>query len=338
MFMRRIIVAGHSMVAPRQQRFWEYISSMGYDVLVLAPKVLGPYRICDREKDSFKLKAVDLAGSGGRIRGLKDLIDEFVPDFLYLNDEVDAGLVLQACQLKKENKFTLALFSWENIMNQHGWEKLLSSIDLFVPGCPGARSILLSKGIPAEKMSVEIIQVGVDTELFTPMPENAKQFDTVTGSRFTDRKGICEIQQAVRELNLRHLWLGRSDNDELSCQMDYGLKGWTEYEELPYWYNRAKTHVLFSKDTPTWKEQFTYSIAETLSCGLFNVISNAGEWPYFWLSAPGTFMVGHYIEQLKEGIKHTLDLGTNIEGRKYVQKNFSFEVTATRLLRLFQGW
>jgi glycosyltransferase involved in cell wall biosynthesis len=327
------------MAAPRQQRFWEYVSSLGHEVTLLALK-MDRYNVVDIERNLFSVKAVDMIGVGRRVRGFLDVIENAKPDWVYLNDESDGGQILQACQLKTTAPFRLALFSWENKPNPYMWEKFIDKIDLFIPGCPGARKILLSKGVPLEKiMAEDIIQVGVDAELFTPMPENPKQFDTITCSGFTDNKGVCEIQQVVKDLGLRHLWVGaKRSYDQLSCEITYGPKGWVNYEELPYFYNRARLHVLFSHDTPTWTEQFApYSTVEALSCGLTAVTSDAGEIPHFLKDCPGVKIVPQNdLAALRSGLEKMLNYAGET-GRRFVVENFGYEKIAEKLVKAFES-
>lgn len=339
----RILISGHSMAASRQQRFWEYFASLGHKVVLLAPRNWGTYNTVDMQKDSFTVKAVDYIGLGRRVRGFLESVEEVKPDWVYLNDESDDGQIIQACQAKKTSPFKLTLFSWDNLPNQYLWQRFIDQIDLFVPGNMGARSILLQKGIPEEKIASPVIQVGVDTELFTPMPENPKQYDTVTCAALSDSKGVCQIQQVVKDLGFKHLWLGtQRSNDTLSCKITYGDQGFINYEQMPLFYNRARIHVLFSRDMPKWKEQFTYSIAESLACGLYNVISDAGEWPSLWKDVPGVMMVPQNdVEALKEDLRSEMELTTprriNINGRRTVQERYSYAEVGAQLQQVFGG-
>lgn len=335
--MRKIIVCGHSMAAPRQQRFWEFFASLGHEVHVLAPKVWMMHKVVDMERGSFSMKGINFIGWARRIRGFLNLAEEVNPDWVYLNDEADVGQVLQACQVKKDIRFKLALFSWDNILHLYGWEKLIDQIDLFIPGCQGAKEILIQKGVDVSKITDCILQVGVDCNLFRPL-ECDKEFDTVTCAGFTENKGITDIKKVVKQLGLKHLWLGGSrPYDRLSEPLDYGYApGWMNYEELPKWYNKAKVHVLFSRDTPEWKEQNApYANLEALACGLNVVMTKAGDAPYFLEGCKAALLIPQNdVDALKDGIIETLNYSGE-SGTKFVIENFSYEKIAQKLVRVF---
>lgn len=337
----RVMVTGHSMCAPRQIRFWKYLASLGHTVRVLAPRKWLFHEVEDCEEGNFSIKGVELFGSL-RVRGLLDEVKEFQPDVLYCNEPTFSGGALQAVQVGKSLGVKVAIFDWDNVRHTSPMElPVLKNADLFICGCPGAIRVMIEKGVPKERVWQEpIIQVGVDTDLFRPL-ETERDFDTVTCAGFTENKGLTSIKKVVRELGLRHLWLGASrPYDRLDEPLDYGhVAGWQAYEELPKWYNRAKVHVLFSRDTPEWREQYGYAIAESLACGLPNIISDAGEFPAMWGDCEAVKVIpqgdtSKLRKALSEWIQDNLAIGS---GRKFVIKNYGFRTTAQRLVKAFES-
>jgi glycosyltransferase involved in cell wall biosynthesis len=328
----RILVFGHSLCAPRQIRFWKYFASLGHTVRVLAPRKWFFHEVEDYNEGNFNIKGVELFGDL-RVRGLLDLAKDFQPDWVYSNEPTYSGGSLQAVQVGKELGIKVAVFDWDNIYHSSPFEgKVLEQVDLLIPGCHGAKGILLQKGVSPLKVSEPILQVGVDTELFKPV-ECEKEYDTVTCARFTENKGVNDIKRVVKKLSLKHLWLGGTE------PLDYGyVAGWQPYEDLPKWYCKAKTHILFSRDTPDWKEQNApYSNLEALACGLSVVMSRAGDAPYFLEGCKAVRLIPqNNVEALEEGVKEMLNYkGEN--GRDFVVRHYGYEVTAWRLVKAFES-
>jgi len=334
----KILVFGHSLCAPRQIRFWRYFSSLGHTVRLLPPRKWMFHEVKDSEEGSFSVKGVELFG-GLRVRGLLDLVRDFKPDILYSNEPTYSGGSLQAVQVGKELGIKVVVFEWDNIRHTSPMEpSVLKNADLFICGCPGSLRVLVEKGVPKERIWHEpIIQVGVDTNLFKPF-EAEKEFDTVTCSGFTENKGITSIKKTVQKLSLKHLWLGASrPYDRLSEPLDYGYTpGWMEYEELPKWYNKAKLHILFSRDTPEWKEQNgPYANLEGLACGLPVVMSEAGDAPYFIKDCPAVKLIPQNDEEaLKKAIMEMLNYKGE-SGRNFILERFSYGKIVEKLVRAF---
>jgi len=328
------------MAASRQQRFWKYFASLGHTVRVLAPRKWLFYEVKDYEEGKFSIKAVELFG-GLRVRGLSDEVRDFQPDWIYCNESTYSGGALQAVQVGPEFGAKTAVFEWDNIYHTSPMEpKVLGDVDLFVCGCPGAKKVLLQKGVPEEKIWREpILQVGVDCDLFKPIKRD-KEFNTVTCAGFTENKGVTDIKKAVREMGLKHLWLGtRRPYDRLSEPLDYGYTpGWMMYEQLPEWFNKARVHILFSRDTPEWREQNApYANLEALTCGLSVVMTKAGDAPYFLKDCKAVRLIEQNdVKALKEGINEMLDYQGE-SGRRFVKENYSYLIIAQKLVEAFEN-
>jgi len=314
-----VLLVGHSLTAERQRRFFNQLAERhGWRIQMLMPNF------------------------GTRVRGFLDLVRRFEPDWIYCQDELD-GSVYQAVSAKREpgNQLRIALFHWQNLLHMKRLKPdILNEFDLHIAGCPGALRLLEDLRIDNVHEG-PIPQVGVDCDLFKPEKRD-KEFDTCTCAGFTVNKGVDLVERAVQKLGLRHLWLGKRREFDIPPYEGfprYGYKaGWVEYGQLPSWLNKAKVHVLASRDCPQWKEQFTYSIAESLACGLYNVLTDAGEWPELWGGAPGVLMVPQgYADELKEALQEAVgeDL-PNARGREFVRMNYSAEVIGDKLVRALQ--
>jgi glycosyltransferase involved in cell wall biosynthesis len=332
----KVLVFGHSLCAPRQIRFWRFFASLGHNVRVLAPRKWLFHEVKDYEEGNFSIKGVELFGNL-RVRGLLDLVREFKPDILYSNEPTYSGGSLQAIQVGKELGVKVAIFEWDNVFHTSPVEqKVLENADLFIPGCEGAREVLKQKGVPKDKLSEPIPQVGVDTNLFRKMNVE-KDYDLVYASGWTLNKGYDLIQEAAKDLNLKIVWLGaKRPFDIMPKPIEYGdVVGWVEYEKLPLYYNRAKLGIVASRNTNEWLEQFVYFIPECLSCEIPVVATDAGEVPRIWGSCKAVRIVRQNdVEALKEGIKEMLDYQGE-SGRKFVISNYGYEV-AKKLVKILE--
>lgn len=303
---------------------------------MLAPRKWLFHEVKDLEEGSFSLKGVELFG-GLRVRGLFDIAKDFQPDWIYSNEPTYLGGSLQAVQVGKELGVKVAVFEWDNIRHTSPMEpKVLEKATLFIPGCEGAREVLIQKGVPKDKLSKPIPQVGVDTDLFCKMNVE-KDYDLVYASGWTLNKGYDLIQEAAKDLNLKIVWLGaKRPFDIMPKPIEYGdVVGWIEYEKLPLYYNRAKLGIVASRNTKEWVEQFLYFIPECLSCEIPVVATDAGEVPRIWGECEAVKIVRQdNVEALKEGIMEMLNYKGE-SGRNFVLEKFSYEKVAEKLVKVF---
>ena len=310
----RILTCGHSLQAERQRRFYRYLASLGHEVKLLTPDF------------------------GTRVRGLQEIVDEFNPSHIRVEDEKD-GIAIQVTQL--HTKARLILFSWENLPHMQTLSnKVLGAYDLIIPGCPGSHRLLTSRGLKNVYEGF-IPQVPIDETLFKPMPEIEKAHDLIYVGGRTVNKGIDLIEKTVRELDLSILWVGKKRGFDILPYEGFPTygddAGFVPYKELSKYYNQAKILVIASRDTPIWIEQWVFAIQEALLCGLPVIASDAGEIPEVWGNCPSVRIVpqGFYAE-LKEAISESLrDWEPNLEGREFVIKHYSREVIANKLLKAF---
>jgi glycosyltransferase involved in cell wall biosynthesis len=314
------------------------MASLGHQILVLAPREWLFHKVKDEKEGNFELKGVDLFGNL-RVKGLYNIVKDFKPDVLYSNEPTYSGGSLQAVQVGKELGIKVAIFEWDNVFHTSVFEpKVLENADLFIPGCISAKDILIQKGVPKDKISEPIPQVGVDTSLFHKITVE-KDYDLVYASGWALNKGYDLIQEVAKDLKLKIVWLGaKRPFDIMPKPIEYGdVVGWVEYEKLPLYYNRAKLGIVASRDTKEWLEQFVYFIPECLLCEIPVVATNAGEVPRIWGSCKAVRIVRQNdVEALKEGIKEMLDYQGE-SGRKFVEENYSYPIIAQKLVKIFEN-
>lgn len=211
------------------------------------------------------------------------------------------------------------VFSWENLervpqsLLQRTLECLVfARLDGIVAGSDAAADRLRSRGFDGPV--AEAPQSGVDTKQFAPASAEGSDgpdgdlterlppaFDAgdderivLYAGRLDPEKGVetlVETVPAVRESvpSVRYVLLGEGSLDaDLRATVDAeGLSGVVDiaserqpYDLMPAIYRTADVFVYASETTDDWAEQFGYSVAEAMSCGVVPVVSDCGSLPW----------------------------------------------------------
>jgi glycosyltransferase involved in cell wall biosynthesis len=164
-------------------------------------------------------------------------------------------------------------------------------------------------------------QVGIDPDLFRPMPEVEKEYDFVFVGRDTPEKGVYYVRNALEELDVSVLW----------------REEFLEYDQVPTFLNRAKCQLCPSIDTWRWKEQAgSYSNVESLFCGLSVITSDSAAIVEWLKGCPGvTFVPQKDADALRDAMKDGGKLAPP-EAREWVMKRYSNEVVAKKLIKILE--
>ena len=317
----KIATVSHSHVALRQQLFFQEVARQGHEVLMVAPGEWFDFRVQSYERDTFKLVTCRHLGDniyGYRLLGAKDVMEEFSPDWLYVQAEAGSLLTEEALTWKVGRR---ALFVWENIKLK-GDLKELPRYDLVICGNPEAEALVRVHNPNTTLM----LQVGVDTDHFQARPDVERNIDVAYIGRPAPEKGLPYVIRAWPTVKVLE---------------------WKDFRELPWCYSQARIIVAFSQDIPYWREQApNYVALESLACGCGVVISDTPAMKYWLEGCPTTVVVeGHEqvssdldlgrVIRLKEGIQKALEMEIKEEGREWVCERFSNQRVAQRLLELF---
>lgn len=319
--MMRLCVIGHSMVAPRQQAFFQEVARQGHQVLVVAPGEWGTLRSQARQEDSFRLVTLRHLGGEGvydyTLLGARETVEGFDPDWLYIQAEPGSD--------QEETCFTWnvkrkALFTWENISLKGGLMRL-PEYDLVVCGNPDAEALVK----PQNPRTALMLQVGVDTDHFQARPDVPRNIRVGYIGRRTPEKGLPYL---------------------LAAWPTAHLLDWKDYRELPWYYSQLELVVAYSQDVRNWREQApNYVVLEALSCGCKVVISDTAAMEYWLLHCPGVLLSpGHIqmddyldpikIRDLRASIQAALSpIFKGDKGRQWVVERFSNPVVARKLLQ-----
>jgi len=321
----RLATVSHSHIALRQQLFFREVAKQGHNVLMISPGHWSNLGTTPQEikylDGNWELKTCKHIGDNiynYHLLGAEDLVEEFGPDWLYIQSEPGSLLVKEALTWNIRRR---ALFVWENISIKGDGPTQLQDYDLVVCGNPEAEALVR----PYNPYTVLILQVGVDPDHFQARPNVDRSISVAYIGRAAPEKGLPYLIQAWPTVHI----------------LEY-----KDFKELPWWYSQIQVIVAYSQDVPWWREQApNYVVLEALLCGCKAVTSDTAAMKYWLEGCPGVVIVeGHEqpdgnlrldrVVKLREGIQRTLDIEVTEASRKWVIDNFSNPVIAKKLLEV----
>lgn len=338
----KIAVISHSNIHLRQLLFWKEVAQReDCRVQVFAPAKWGRLSASTLSTEfHFNYKTKTYSGSNINDYALQDWEDDaaqFKPDVLYVQAEPYSIQAYDAMVTARSNRWKYAVFTWENMHQGCHLSSsarllraaVLQNSDLVIAGNKDAEELLLLDNVPPEKLH-RLPQVGVDTDLFRPI-DCDKHYPLLFVGRRVPEKGIKYLVKAADALHV-----------PLHVESD------AAYHELPAVYNAAKIVVSFPYTVPgVWKEQSgSYSIMEAMSCGIPVVTSRCGAIPeYLGACFEVQIVSEHNYDGLKADLKALLEVLENprlapIDTsplRKYIKENYSNQVVAGKLLKVFSS-
>jgi glycosyltransferase involved in cell wall biosynthesis len=236
------------------------------------------------------------------------------------------------------------VYSWQNVFTNYGSrsrveKKVLDGCDIAFVGNEGAKQNLIKKGCSESKI-FKVLEVGIDCEMYKPMPEVEKKYDCLFVGRRVPEKGVEIIDQALDRLpDVKMLWVGKGP-----YQPKHGeVKGYVPEEDLPAIYNSAKVFVYPTIGIPgVYAEQGFYSGLEAMACGLPVISTRNGAIPELVEGCVSVDLVPEeYVDAqcLKDAISFMLSLNLIEHGkqtRQFIVENYSLPVIAKRYAETFR--
>ena len=296
------------------------------------------------------------------------------PDIVHVENEMHSWITCQALLYRHlfAPKAKAVVFTWENLtVGEQGTKARLLEyltmynhhlVDFFICGNTAGRDILLTKGIPAERVDV-LPQWGIDPEVFYPYPREKREAcrlrlglsgsDFAIGfvGRLAEEKGILDLVQAAgricsggkRTPTIVLAGSGNLENATRSRCAELRLKLVTvppsTYQGVAEVMNGLDVFVLPSQSRPFWREQFGHVLIEAMACGVPVVGSDSGATPEVIADA-GLVFHERDSEQLfgclrsiaeSDGLRSAL----RNKGLRRVLDNFTDSAIADRTLHIY---
>jgi len=361
----RIAILGHSLIHPRQWLQAMEFERQGHEVLAVCPAQwpshqfkLHPSEIgaSDYQRIGVTVRIAPFAEVPSQIYcyylDCEKELDQFKPDWLYLLTEPCSAQSAWARRYAQRTGTKLAVFTWENIVQSYPsvfnqWQKLVlgeEGADLVLCGNYAAWQIMERlRDCPQQKLRL-IPHCGVDLNAFrllesVDLPLAHTGYDLVFVGRFTEEKGVREIQYAAKEESLDILWVG-----EGPLRPEYGdIASYTDYLQLYRIYHAGKVVIQHPKPIEGWQEQCGYVSLEALACGQPVISTTSGSIPEFLGDCVSAFLVepGN-VEVLRQVMSHCAELSGSQyysyrrQAQQYIQEWYSTEVIARETIDYFE--
>jgi glycosyltransferase involved in cell wall biosynthesis len=269
------------------------------------------------------------------------------------NQTSGAEIALRAANLWKKPFIARCGFMWsEFLARQNGYyssefshacvieDEIFSNAEKVVVTTPRMQSDI-EKRVKRAKGKTVVIPNYVATDIFVPDSVSVKEFDLIFVGRLTPEKNVNKLLEAVCDLQLNLLVIGKGKLRE-ELQRKYGsMDGRLQWidkvanNQLPRFLNRSKIFIL-----PSIYEGHPKSLIEAMSCGMavigadspgINEIIKHGE--NGWLCTTEPESIRSEIQNLLAKPDLCEKLGRN--ARKFVVKHFSLNRIVEMELNLY---
>ena len=342
----KLLAISHSLINITQQMLFEKIGQLNLaEVLCLAPNTWWDEKCVDVVKHNFELRSLESVGKtfyNFRLRGLEQHIQEYNPNLLYIMEEPHTNIAFECKRIAESMGIPYACFSWENVPDRRFGtspnmeEEVIKGADVLVAGNEGAKRRFIALGSDEDKISI-CPQTGINTSLFHSIKGMRKVYDASYFGRMVEEKGCRFIENAVKELKLKMLWIGGRGSFKPSYG-NYPIR-WVDYLKTPEYYNQIKLFVHFPYSYQGYSEQFAYTLAEAMACGIPVVTSDNGSISEVYGDSPAIITKEGDEKMLKSLVSFTLthlDAYNSKEGVKWVKNNLSLEVIGKKLIKILE--
>lgn len=318
-FVMRVLVIGHTYIAPINRKKWQVLSHLFSDVhlRIIFPSIWPTTIFQHKAEPSLKkynsnkctFLSLNIFKAGNEVLysylpiKLFRIIKEFKPDIIHVEQGDNALSYFQAIIFSKilgiKPKFVF--FTWVNWQHKFSvkyrifWRWIenfnLKKSDAAIVGNADAKSILEKKNFT--RPALVLPQLGVDLQIFKPAKkENLSSIKIGFVGRMVEEKGIFLLLQAFAQLshkhnNLKLSYLGNGPcREQLLRQIiNLGIENTVEiiepvpHEQVAAFMQSLDIFVLPSFDLAGWREQFGHVLIEAMACKVAVVGSDAAEIP-----------------------------------------------------------
>lgn len=313
-----VLVISHTYISAINRDKWKVLAQQHKDIFVTVlfptqwPSCLFTHEAQIDESEHLpncRFVAIEAYNVGNELlyyynnTKLLALIRSLKPDLIHVEQGAGAVSHLQATWYSKfvSRSTKNIFFTWLN------WQQKLSlkhtlflspieKINLFqahgaIAGNADAAVILKNNGF--EKPILVLPQIGVNMNIFKPIPSvKSKKYVGYIG-RFALEKGIFDLLAAFSVLSKQYpewdlIFIGKgpAHNELKSLIKQHNLEDrihlmqTVPHEMIAQALNTLDILVLPSHDTPTWREQFGHVLIEAMACKVPIIGSDGGEIPH----------------------------------------------------------
>ena len=285
-------------------------------------------------------------------------IKGFRPDILHVEQEVFSLSGFELALISRLFNIPIAYFGWENMDRRLSFPRrwmrrfILNTARLAVAGNKEGENLLRQWGY--QKTIAVMPQLGVDSTLFAPR-QHHRQSKFVIGylGRMLYQKGIDTLFTTAKHLSRENysfkIILCGSGLDHEALKAAAQQQGVSEliewrdgvaHDRVPEVMNEFDVLVLPSRTVDTWKEQFGHVLIEAMCMNIPVIGSTCGEIPNVIDRDDLVFAEGDGLA-LAQIIQRMIDEPEWYEsvkkyGRDRVERNFTHERIAQRLIELWQ--
>ncbi len=222
-------------------------------------------------------------------------MSRFRPDIIHAEEEPDSLAALQIALAQRvfAPKSKLVLYTWQNVDRPKRWyvkavlRAALNASDAVLCANREAAELLERSGY---RKPVRVLPaIGVDTRLFTPLPNQAHDGTFTVGfvGRLVPEKGVDTFIEAVAQIEPRvRLWIIGEGPQRTVLQAQAACLGDRARFIAPVPPNKVARMmaqldalVLPSRTTRVWKEQFGRVLIEAMACRVPVIGSDSGAIP-----------------------------------------------------------
>ena len=203
------------------------------------------------------------------------------------------------------------------------------------------RSFLISRSVSESK--IRFLPNGIDTSTFHPADSSAeitslrKKFSLPVGKsiilfvgRFVPKKGFTKLIELDPIRNSVFAFAG-GDAPSDDKRTDHIFLGKINREDIPSLYRAADTFVL-----PSSGEGFPMTIMEAMASGLSVITTRDPAYDLYNLTDREIALIEPTVSNLQSALKDDGSSNIGKHARSYAARNFSLDVHADRLIKLYQ--